>query len=168
MEKSKLLLRHYVDAKFTYQFYFSIFLPSVTYSFPTNTILEGPLTTVQHASVRTILSRMGLARNTAHAILHGPQSQGGDGLRSFYDEQGSSQMELVLKHSRSSSTVTTQLHTALAWCPRHTGISNPILEFPATTLPHLETSFFPGLRTYLASIKSALILENSHVTPGLH
>jgi hypothetical protein len=139
--KNPSLLHHYVDAKSAYQFYFSIFLPSVTYSFPTNTIPEGPLTAVQNASFRPILSRMGLARNTPHAILYDPQSLGGVGLPSFYDEQGSSQMELVLKHSRSSTIVTTQIHIALAWCQRHAGISNPRLEFPATTLPHLETSF---------------------------
>jgi hypothetical protein len=73
-------------------------------------------------------------------------------------------MELMLKNSRSSTLVTTQLHIALAWYQRHAGISTPILDLPATTLPHLETSFFPSLRTYLASTKSALILENSHVT----
>jgi hypothetical protein len=105
METSKLLLHHYVDAKSAYQFYFSIFLPCVTYSFPTNTIPEGPPTTVQIATVR--MSRMRLARNTSHAILYGPQSLGGVGLRSFYDEQGSSQMEQVLMHSRSSTMVTT-------------------------------------------------------------
>jgi hypothetical protein len=86
MEKSKLLLHHYRDVKSAYQFYFSIFLPSVTHSFTTNTIPEGPLTTVQNASVCPILSRMGLARNTPHAILYGPQSLGGVGLRSFDDE----------------------------------------------------------------------------------
>jgi hypothetical protein len=64
IEKSKLSLHHNVDAKSAYQFYFSIFLQSVTYSFSTNTIPEGPLTTAQNASVRPILSRMGLARNT--------------------------------------------------------------------------------------------------------
>jgi hypothetical protein len=61
--------------------------------------------------------------------------------------------------------VTAQLLIALAWCQRHAGISTPLLEFPATTLPHLEKSFFPSLRTYLASTKSALILENSQVSP---
>jgi hypothetical protein len=89
-------------------YYFSMFLPSFTYSFPTDTIQEGPLTTEQNACVRLILSRMGL-----HATLYGSQSLGGVGLRSFYDEQGSSQMELVLKHSRTSTMVTTQLHIAL-------------------------------------------------------
>jgi hypothetical protein len=60
MEKPKLLFHHYVDAKSVCQFYFSIFLPSVTYSFLTNTIPEGPLTIVQNASVRPILCRMGV------------------------------------------------------------------------------------------------------------
>jgi hypothetical protein len=76
------------------------------------------------------------------------------------------EVQVVVLWSRSSTMVTAQLlHIALAWCQRHAGISTPILEFPATTLPHLETYFFPGLRTYLTSTKSALILESSHVKP---
>jgi hypothetical protein len=162
---SNVLVHHFVDAKSAYRFYYAVFLPRVAYSFPTNTIPEHLLTKVQNASVRPILSRMGFARSTPHAILYGPSSLGGAGLRSFYDEQGSSQMELVLKHLRSSTMVTTQLHIALAWSQRLSGTSQPILEFPAIALPRLETSFFPSLRRYLASTKSRLILETSHVTP---
>lgn len=74
-------------------------------------------------------------------------------------------MELVLKHFRSSTMVSTQLNIALAWCQRMSGISKPILEYPSIQLPHLETSFFPSLRAYLSSTNSALILENTHVVP---
>jgi hypothetical protein len=66
----------------------------------------------------------------------------------------SSKMELVLKHFWSSTMVTTQLHIALSWCLRMSGISKPIVEFPSITLPQLETSFFPSLRAYLSSSKT--------------
>jgi hypothetical protein len=74
-------------------------------------------------------------------------------------------MELVLKHFRSSTMVSTQLNIALAWCQRMSGISKPILEYPSIHLPHLETSDFPSLRAYLSSTNSASILENAHIVP---
>jgi hypothetical protein len=77
---------------------------------------------------------MGYARTTP-AVLYGPQSLGGGGLRSFYD------------------------------CQRMSGTSKPVLEVPSIPLPHLETTFFPSLRTYITSTASALIVERSHVTP---
>ena len=163
--KSEAVLKNFISAESAHRYYYSVFLPSVTYSFPTNTIPERHLRKVQNESIRPILNRMGYARSIPHAIVYGPQFLGGIGLRSFYDEQGSSKMELVLKHFRSSTMVTTQLHIALAWCQRMSGISKPILEFPSITLPHLETSFFPSLRAYLSSTNSALVLEKSHVTP---
>jgi hypothetical protein len=53
--------------------------------------------------------------------------------------------------------VTTQLHIALAWCQRVSGISHPILEAPSILLPHLETSCFPSLRAYLSDTQSAIV-----------
>jgi hypothetical protein len=55
--------------------------------------------------MRPLLNRMGYAKSTPQAINVWPQSLGGAGLRSLYDEQGSSTLELVLKHFRSSSMV---------------------------------------------------------------
>jgi hypothetical protein len=79
---------------------------------------------------------MGYADSTPHAIAYGPKSLGGLGLRSIYDEQGSSKMEFVLKHS--------QLHITLAWCQRMSGILKPILEFLSTTyqaIPNRDVLF---------------------------
>jgi hypothetical protein len=115
--------------------------------------------------MRPIINRLGYAKSTPHAILYGSQSLGGTGLRPFYDEQGSSKVELVLTHFRANTMVTTQLHIALAWCQRMSGISHPILEAPSILLPRLETSFFPSLRAYLSDSQSALVLETPHIPP---
>jgi ribonuclease HI len=163
--KSKAVMNSSIDAKSAWRYYFAVFLPSVTYSLPTNVIPERQLQTLQNATVRPILNKMGYPKSLPHAIVYGPTSLGGLGLRSFYDEQGSTKMELVLKHLRSNTLVTTQVHIALAWCQRLCGTSLPILEFPSRDLPHLETTFFPSLRQYLADTSSSLILEHTNVTP---
>jgi hypothetical protein len=90
MAKSDAVLHRSIDAWCTQRYYYSVF-PSNRHEFED-----------------------GLARTTPHVILYGPQTLGGAGLRSFYDKQGSSQTELVIKHLRSSATVTIQLHIALA------------------------------------------------------
>jgi hypothetical protein len=114
--------------------------------------------------LETFLNRLGDAKSTPHAILYGPhKSLGGTGP--FYAEQGSSKVELVLKHSRANTIVTTQLHIALVWCQSMSGISHPILEVPSILLPHLETPFCPSLRAYLSDTKSALLLESFYIPP---
>jgi hypothetical protein len=115
-EKFDAVLHNFLTARSAHRYYYSVFLPSVTYSFPTNIIWESQLRKIQSSSMRPILNRMGYAKSTPQAILYGPQSLGGAGLRSFYDEQSSSTVKLVLKHFRSTSMVNTQLHIALAWC----------------------------------------------------
>ena len=157
--------KSFITAKCAHRYYGSVFLPSVTYSLPTASIPEKHLLTIQNQSTLPILNKMGYAKSFPHALVYGPQSLGGIGLRTFYDEQGSTKVELVLKHFRSTTLVNTQLNIALAWCQRVCGISQPILEFPGIALPHLETAFFPSLRKYLHSTNAALMLEQTHVTP---
>jgi hypothetical protein len=61
-------------------------------------------------------------------------------------------VKLVLKHFRANTMVTTQLHIALAWCQRMSGVFHPIPEAPSILLPHLETSFFPSLLAYFPTL----------------
>jgi hypothetical protein len=165
LRHSTAVQKSFISAKCAHRYYGSVFFPSVTYSFPTNAIPERHLQQIQNKSTRPILNKMGYAKSFPHALIYGPPSLGGIGLRTFYDEQGSTKMELVLKHLRCPTMVNTQLHIALAWCQRMCGTSTPILEFPTIELPHLETTFFPSLREYLKSTDAALVLETTHITP---
>jgi hypothetical protein len=89
------------------------FFPSVTYSFPTIYHSEEPTSKNPKLEMTPVLNRMGYAKSTPQAILYSPHSLGGAGLRSFFDEQGSCIVELVLQHFRSTSMANTQLHIAL-------------------------------------------------------
>jgi hypothetical protein len=93
-EKAGAVLHNFITAKSARRYYYSVFLPSVTYTFPTNVIQVGHLRNIQNAPTRPILNRLGYANSTLDAILFGPQALGGTGLRPIYDEQGSSKVEL--------------------------------------------------------------------------
>jgi hypothetical protein len=157
--------KSFITAKCAHRYYGSVFLPSVTYSLPTASLPEKQHLKIQNQSTRPILNKIRYPKSFPHALVYSPQSLGGIGLRTFYDKQGSTKVELVLKNFRSTTMVNTQLHIALAWCQRVSGISQPILEFPGIALPHLDTTFFPNLRKYLHSTDAALMLEQTHVTP---
>jgi hypothetical protein len=58
-----------------------VFLSSVTHSFPTNIIPEGPHGEIQNSSMRPILNRTGYAQSPPPALLFGPQPFGGTCLR---------------------------------------------------------------------------------------
>jgi hypothetical protein len=130
LQKANTISNSFITTTCAHRYYYSIFLPSVTYSFPTNTIPEHHLRHIQNKSTRPILNKMGYAKSTPHAL---------------YDEQGSSKMELVL----TLSSINTSYHPI---ADRHGLVPENewYLEtkFPEIPLPHLETSFFPSLREY--------------------
>jgi len=55
--------------------------------------------------MRLMIGHLGYARSTPHAILYGPKRYGGANLRPPYDEQGTAQMLLALKHLRTPGMI---------------------------------------------------------------
>ena len=165
MSKATLISTSALDSKCTIRYYFSVFLPSVTYPMATTTIPEKSLTKIQHRSTSKFLNRVGYARTMPHAVVYGPSCLGGADFRHFYDEQGSRQMELVLKHFRHKSTINDHLRIALGWAQQMSGSSSPILRHPHLNLPHLEATFFQSLRKYLTDTDSFLELQDTFIVP---
>jgi hypothetical protein len=79
--KSDAVFHNFITAKSAHRYYYSVFLPRVTYSFPTNVIPEGQLRNTRNASMRPIINRLGYAKSTPMPFLYGPQSLEGTGLR---------------------------------------------------------------------------------------
>jgi hypothetical protein len=98
MSKSALAARGILTPRMAWRYYHSTFLPSVTFSFPTNAIPESQLAPIQNRSTRRFLNAFGYCKNTPKAVVYGPQEYGGIGCRSFYDEQGAAQLDMMMKH----------------------------------------------------------------------
>ena len=131
----------------------------------TTILSERSLTNIQNKAARLFLNRLGYSRSTPNAVVFGPSKLGGADFRPLYDEQGSKQMELVLKHLRSRTAATDHLRIALSWAQQMSGVSTPILQDPAMHLPHLTTKFFPSLRQYLHDTGSHFELQETFVVP---
>jgi hypothetical protein len=78
--------------------YFTVYLPSVTYSFPATCLRKTDLDTVQRPAVNACLSAMGYNRNMPRAVVFAPNFFGGLGFRDLSTEQGTQQVLQLLKH----------------------------------------------------------------------
>ncbi|KAG7374485.1 hypothetical protein IV203_013580 [Nitzschia inconspicua] len=163
--KATLVAKSALDPKCTMRHYTSVFLPSVTYPLPTCSIPEKQLRKLHNKTAGLFLNRLGYSCKTPRAVVFGPPSLGGANFRPLYDEQGSRQVELILKHLRTPLGIHDHLRTALAWIQRLSGTSYSILENPDDPLPHLETVFFPSVRAYLTATNSRFQLHEKHCTP---
>jgi hypothetical protein len=166
MKKSELPTRRGVlNPRMAWRYYHSIFLPSVTYSFATNSIPEQKLLPVQNRSTRRFLNAFGYCKNSPKEVVYGPQEFGGIGCRSFYDEQGAAQIEMIMKHLRHGSDVGKQLEIAIAWLQRQSGLGCPVLGASEKYLQHLDSVYLKSVATYLDNIKGKLVFEDDFSAP---
>ena len=93
-----------LDSKCTWRFYHTMFIPSIMYSFPVNSIKSKDLDRIQNKSAQLFLPKLGYNRNTAKAIVYGPKKYGGIDLRLFRHEQGLSKIEHLTQHWRNPET----------------------------------------------------------------
>ena len=103
-----------------------------------------------------------VARSTT--VTH-PKKYRGLDFRPRYDEQGSAQIELILKHLQSKSVVGKHIEIALAWAQRQSGIGSNILEAPVESLPHLNVVYFKSIVQFLSAINGKIVLEQDFRPP---
>ena len=113
----------------------------------------------------TIIAKCGYNCNTKRAIIYGPMEYGGANFRRLYDQQGIAQVQLFLRHWRTSTTAGKLLRCVVEWAQYCVGTSNPLMEHVQEDLPHLESRWLSSLREYLAFINAGLQLDNTGVAP---
>lgn len=166
-DKSVKVANSHLNRKATLRYFHAVFLPSVTYSFPVNTIPRDKLDYIQSKTYHRFLPKLGYNRNMPTAVVQGPKSLGGINLRPLYDEQGSGQIEQFIKHWRSDTGVSTQLRIMIAWIQKFSGMGTSLLEEPHIHLPHVndQLPLISSIRLYLAATKSAILLDKDYTVP---
>jgi hypothetical protein len=95
-------------------FYRTICIPSITHSFAIGTINEKQAQSLQDSLTQATLNGMGYNRKTPLAVVYGPPSLGGIGLRHIFAEQGTMQTQIMIQHLRAftqlGSTILIQLN----------------------------------------------------------
>jgi exonuclease III len=133
-----------------YALHRSYYVPSMAYSLVVGTLTLGEACAMQSAVVRCLLPAMGFCRNTPSAIVFGPESLGGVGLRHLFTEQGVAKLGMILEQVRLGSVTGKTLIIQLEWAQRVAGRSRPILEEVASHLPQLaKEEWILTLREFL-------------------
>ena len=169
ISRATTIFNSHLDAKCVWRYYHGMFLPSITYSFPANSIAKQDLDKIQSQTTRLFLPRLGYNRNTAKAIVYGPNIYGGIGMRNLWHEQGLAKLDTLVKHLRvPQSDATKHAHISIAWNQYIAGIGSPILASASDTPIHyLNTVWIPDLVHFLQANDIKLELQQNHVIPLL-
>jgi hypothetical protein len=112
-----------------------------------------------------IIPRCGYNRNTHRSINYGPQRLGGASFRHLATEQGTLQVTYFLRQWRKRSQVGRLFRCVLSWLRLSVGVSFPVLEQPTQALPHDESKWLSSLRSFLATQKLSIHLDEPGIPP---
>jgi hypothetical protein len=136
--------------------YHTVFIPSMTYTFPVTHQSSKSLRRLQSAPTRSTLNKIGFNRNTPHAVAFGPTIYNGLAMRDLTVEQGIGQLQLLIRHVRAESIQGSLFLITLSWWQHLAGVSFPLLQDTATPLPFLDADLPSSIRSYLATVDGSL------------
>jgi hypothetical protein len=137
--------------------YMTVYVPGVTYSFPTTSLTEKQCIALQTIFKATLLQKMGLPPTLPLEIVYGDKYFGGIGLLILFAEQGMQQTLLLMRHVRANTTLGQQIIIALRYYQLHAGIADSVLE-NTQPLPYMRFPWIDSLRQYLYQISGTIKL----------
>jgi hypothetical protein len=102
---SSILSNTYFNATDANQGYTTVFTPSIKYALPVTSIPPTKLNAIQSRTTSAVLSRLGFNRHMPRQVVFASKRFGGIGLLNLPTEQGTSQIQLLLSHLRSTSYI---------------------------------------------------------------
>ena len=147
---SKVLSTYYLSPTKAWIFYNTIYLPSITYPFPSLTISQQDCYLFQRKIKAPLLQKCGYNCNLPTAVVYSLQAHRGIRLHPLYVEYSISCIKTFMTSLRSTGTLSQLAWIALAWVQHVAGTSSLILKDTSTQLPHLTPmQWIPNLRKIL-------------------
>jgi hypothetical protein len=166
LAKADLIRNSHLLPKHAHRHMWSVMLPSVTYSFPVNSISKPKLDNLTRKATCPYANKMGYAAtSTHHSVIYGSVRFGGVGFQNLWILQGVEQACQFLKQWRSSSTAGSLSRTTLAWAQHNSGCPFPLLEYPEKAVPHLEAVWFASLRQFLTEVQCRIKVDTPYIYP---
>jgi len=145
--------------------YHGIYIPSLKYVLPQCFFDEKHLDRAERKSLPILIAKSGYNRTTAIGLRYAPLSHAGCGFVRWSTLQGEGQIQLFLKHWRTSTTISQTLRIAIAWSQWQSGLSKSLINDTKTPLPHLESRWIKSLRKFLRKINASIHLDNPRTVP---
>jgi hypothetical protein len=130
--------------------YFSIFLPSITYSLSSGTLSLADAHSIQSPVTRAILPAMRFPYSFTTAMAYAAQDAGGIGLRHLFAEQGVAKTKKLIQSIRTKQPIGDMLLITIQWAQRVAGTSTLILSDTHSRLHQLtDEAWIQTLREFL-------------------
>ena len=133
----------------------SIYVPAVAYPLVATYMSKETLIKIENKALTKFLPKMGYNRNTARAVIYGPERMGGVGIKNLYVEQSIEQIKALTQHTRLQSPLGKTMQINLDWVQLIAGIQSPVLE-ETKPLHHIEGEWFIAIRDFLRSVKGQI------------
>jgi hypothetical protein len=146
-------------------FYRTICIPSITYSLAVGTFTEKQSLSLQGSLTQATLNALGYNRKTPAAVVYGPSSLGGIGLRHLYAEQGTMQVQIIIQHLRAYTQVGATILIQLNWAQLVSGRSKGKMEIPMANLPHLDDELWIQTMRHFLTISHVTLHIDDIVKP---
>jgi hypothetical protein len=152
------------DRKDTWSYYHAIYLPSITYTFPSSSLPIKQCDKMQRQIKKAVLPKYGFNRNTPNAVVYGHSDYAGIEMRTLSVERGIAQLYSLITCLRADGIPHQLAVIAISWAQLLAGTSWSIFEDTTTPLPHLHPmKWLPSIRDFLGSIQSRLELEETFI-----
>lgn len=150
----------------TWTYYHAIYIPNITYSFPTNNLSLAHTNALQTEIKKVILPKLGFNCSTPNAIVYGHSDYARLNFRHLSTERYISQILQLITTLRTHGVPHQLAMIALNWAQLVAGVSFNILACPTIPLPHIAPmSWIPSIRTGLATLHCSLEVSNITVIP---
>jgi hypothetical protein len=148
---SQILASSILKYNETETYYHSIYLPSMQYSLVVGTFSENQTHLIQSPVSQVVLTGLGYCSRSPLAIVYGPLTLGGIGLRHLFAEQGSLKLQALIQNIRCKSRLGQLMTMQIQWAQLICGTSKQILADVKTNLPMLkEELWISSLRDFLS------------------
>eukprot|EP00957_Ditylum_brightwellii_P077267 5872003-Ditylum_brightwellii.AAC.1 len=144
--------------------YFTIYIPSITYSFPAMTFIDEEHKQVNTILIPKLLPQLGFNRNTHCSVIFGPAKYMGLGLVHLKGLHLAMQVETIIKHIWNNEKIGESALIMFRWAQHTVGLEDSILKL-TYHIPHLKGTWVNNFRDGLNTIKGTIELDNDWVRP---
>jgi hypothetical protein len=139
--------------------YSAVFQSSVGYPLSMCHLSQHQLHDLQKKYIPALMNKIGLARTHAHVLVFGPRAYGGIGCNDLRIEQGLDAVQNLMRQLRTPGYGKQLATIFLRTYQNASGLSLPLLQYPAIRAPHLEGHYYAHIRRFLAKHRASLEIE---------
>jgi hypothetical protein len=137
----------------------SCYIPTMMYSLPTTNLTKEQLFKILAQALPKFLQLCGYERNFPRAVVHGPSTYGGIGMKQLYSETCCQKIQTIITNINGETELGFVIWLVLNWLQIVSGIGEPILE-SSQILNYMDKTWFTAVKGYINDTRVKIVIDN--------